>query len=94
MTLKEKATQHILEIYRDNYDDDKSDEEILAFDPNEYEVDPENFYEDVLYSFFGMGTDVDIQGGTVQELIDQVAAKWDGSDIDRDWMENAMPDDF
>ena len=88
---KQKAQEVILEMYRDFYEDGKSDQEILATNPNEeYDADPYPLYEDIVNTFLGM--DADHQSWTtVQSLVDQIAERWDGEDINEDWMDDVIP---
>ena len=86
--------ERVLVIYRDHYDDDKTDEEILQTDPNDYERDPANFMEDVDNTFFGISSDLRNPGGTVAEIIQWVVANWDGKDYNPDWLDDMMPEDI
>ena len=41
----EEAKKHILKIFRDIYEGDETDDEIMEIDPNDFDVDPAGFYE-------------------------------------------------
>ena len=74
----------VLDMYRDFYpiDPPETDEQILATDPNDYDVDPGPFYE-TLQERFGVANDETNDyfggfGGKVETTIAFVTKHWDG----------------
>jgi CBS domain containing-hemolysin-like protein len=69
-------------MFEDMYPGDESEEQILATDPNDFDVDPSMFYE-TLQERLGVAYDEDNDdfggyGGTVAQTITFLAARWDG----------------
>jgi hypothetical protein len=73
---------HVLALFRSFYPGEDTDEQILATDPNDFDVDPGPFYE-ALSARFGLGDDPEQDyfggfGGRIEHTIAVVTKRWDG----------------
>lgn len=80
--MYEKTRKAVLELFRSCYPGDESDEEILAIDPNDFDMDPSMFYE-VVEDRMGVPQDEENEyfggyGGPIRDLIAFLAPRWDG----------------
>jgi hypothetical protein len=72
----------ILAIARRFYGHQRSDAELLALDPNEFDADPNVLYE-LLAEKYGVKPDPDNDyfggfGGSIDDLIGFIELRWDG----------------
>ena len=88
MASKEEIVKnHVLELFEGIYGEEVED--VLATDPNDFDLDPSMFYE-LLQEMFGVEYDDDNDyfggfGGSVQDTINFIASRWDGETL------NAVP---
>ncbi len=81
---KASLQTEILAMARELYGANRTDEELLAFDPNDVDaMDPSMFYE-LLGEKYGVAADPDNDyfggfGGTIAKTIAFVEARWDGT---------------
>jgi len=78
-----KTQKAVLAIFRECYPGDDTDAEILATDPNEYDMDPSMFYE-VVEDRMGVPQDPKNEyfggyGGPIRDLVAFLTPKWDGT---------------
>jgi len=77
-----KTQKAVLAIFRSCYPGDDTDAEILAIDPNEYDMDPSMFYE-VLEDRMGVPQDPKNEyfggyGGPIRDLVAFLTPRWNG----------------
>lgn len=78
--------KEVLGLFEDMYGDDAAGGgDVLAVDPNDFDLDPGPFYE-MLSERFAVPFDDDNDyfggfGGTLQHTIDFIASRWDGKTL-------------
>lgn len=77
-----KTQKAVLAIFRECYPGDDTDAQILATDPNEYDMDPSMFYE-VIEDRMGVPQDPKNEyfggyGGPIRDLVAFLTPKWNG----------------
>jgi hypothetical protein len=77
-----EVKKRVLELFRSVYPGDETDEQILAIDPNDYDMDPSMFYE-CIEGVFNVPQDPNNEyfggyGGKIETLIAFLAKHWDG----------------
>lgn len=80
MDVKEKLSSIVILNWKRMFGQDMSDTQILATDPNDFDIDPCMFYEtmdDVLGLDFGSFGPEEL-GETIEETIERVLPLWDG----------------
>lgn len=77
-----KTQKAVLAIFRECYPGDDTDAQILATDPNEYDMDPSMFYE-IVEDRMGVPQDPKNEyfggyGGPIRDLVAFLTPKWNG----------------
>lgn len=80
MNVKEKLTTIVIRNWKSMFGQDMSDWQILATDPNDFDIDPCIFYE-TMDDVLGLSVDTfgpEELGETIEETINRVLPLWDG----------------
>ena len=80
---REEIKKYALIRYYMIYGTEKSKEEILELDPNNFQADPSMFYE-MVSSTFKVDSEL-LWNKTINEIIDAILEQWDGEYLNMDW---------